>query len=63
MKLWLKTTAQACAAIAVIVAAAYPFLRSDPLADAQERSKETVSPPDISAAYARFKSSTGFCRY
>ncbi|WP_306521906.1 glucosaminidase domain-containing protein [Rheinheimera sp.] len=36
MKLWLKTTAQTCAAIAVIFAAAYPFLRSDPLADAQE---------------------------
>ena len=36
MKLWLKTTAQACAAIIVLLAAAYPFLRSDPVADAQE---------------------------
>lgn len=36
MKLWLKTSAQTCAAIAVLFAAAYPFLRSDPLADAQE---------------------------
>ncbi|MCT6700673.1 glucosaminidase domain-containing protein [Rheinheimera sp. 4Y26] len=36
MKLWLKTTAQAGVAFVVLLAAAYPFLRSDPVADAQE---------------------------